>query len=373
MSDSLGLYVHIPFCERKCAYCDFPSFAGQTPRQAPYVTKLCEEIREKGEELGRPPADTVFIGGGTPSMLAPELMKKVLLALRDSFDIAPSAEISCEANPGTLTPRFLQTLKEGGVNRLSLGAQSAHEDELKLLSRVHDWAQVVSSVKLAREYGFSNLNLDLMSGLPGQTWDKLRASVEMALQLKPTHLSCYSLIVEEGTSFAALFEQGRLNLPGEEEERALYHNTGAFLTRTGYHHYEISNYALPGHECRHNRNCWLYHDYLGFGLSAAGLYKGRRFKNPSTLDGYLNGEPPEITELSPEDKAFEQTMLGLRLREGVRETAFLEKQGKTLLETYPEALARHEKDGLLVHEQGFWRLTDKGLDLMDQVLIDLLP
>lgn len=373
MDKHLGLYVHIPFCERKCAYCDFPSYAGQEARQAPYADKLCAEIAAKGSELGRPQADTVFIGGGTPSVLSPELMARVLKTLRDSYDIAPGAEISCEANPGTLTPEFLKVLKEGGVNRLSLGAQSAHADELAALSRIHDWEQVVSSVQLAKEMGFLNFNLDLMSGLPGQTWDRLKVSLQKAVALKPTHLSCYSLIIEEGTPFHTLFEKGQLNLPTEEEEREMYHKTRGFLEAAGYPQYEISNYAQPGFECRHNKNCWLYHDYLGFGLSAAGLYRGKRQKNPDGLDGYLMGEKPLIETLSGREQVFEQVMLALRLKEGLNPEAFYHKQGMSLEEAFPGAIDRHIRGGLLTREQGRLRLTEMGFDLMDRVLLDLLP
>lgn len=369
----LGLYVHIPFCERKCAYCDFPSYAGQKEQQAPYVDKLCAEIRLKGEELNHPQADTVFLGGGTPSVLPPDLIGKVLEALRDSFNVLPGAEITCEANPGTLTPDFLMELREKGVNRLSLGAQSVHRDELKLLSRIHDWDMVVSSVHLAREMGFSNINLDLMSALPGQTWDKLQDSLQKAVALKPAHLSCYSLIVEEGTPFHALFEKGQLNLPDEETEREMYHKTAAFLEQAGYQQYEISNFCLPGFECRHNKNCWLYRDYLGFGLSAASLFRGVRQKNPDTLSAYLDGLAPMREELTGRDMAFEQVMLGLRLREGVSAEAFKKRRGQGLFEVFPKALERHIEGGLLAYEKEHLFLTRKGLDLMDRVLLDLMP
>lgn len=373
MDKRLGLYVHLPFCESKCGYCDFPSFAGEEGRMPTYVEQLCAEIRAKGLELSRPKADTVFLGGGTPSLLPPELITRVLQTLRDSFDLHPEAEITCEANPGTLNRDFLAAIKAGGVNRLSLGAQSAQQEELALLCRIHDWQDVENSVNLAREMGFLNLNLDIMSGLPGQTWEKLQATLEKALRLNPTHLSCYSLIIEEDTPFYHLLEQGQLLLLDEETEREMVHSTDNYLSKAGYEQYEISNFAKPGYACLHNQNCWEYADYLGFGLSAASLYQGVRQKNTVSLGGYLSGEAPQLDPLSKQEQAFEQVMLGLRLTKGLSVAEFEKRQGKTLFEAFPKALDKHLRGGLLEQDLGRLRLTPLGFDLMDRVLLDLMP
>lgn len=369
----LGLYVHLPFCASKCGYCDFPSYAGQEAHREAYTQAVCAEITSRGAELGRPEADTVYLGGGTPSLMEVQQIAAILRALRTGFVLAQDAEITCEANPGTLKEGFLEALLEGGVNRLSLGAQSADAAELALLGRIHTWEAVEDSFRLARRAGLSNLSLDLMSGLPGQDWGTLRRSLSLALALKPRHLSCYSLILEEGTPLFARHARGEVVLPDEDSERALYWNTVRLLGEAGYPRYEISNFALPGFACRHNLNCWRYEDYLGFGASAAGLYRGVRRKNPDGLMDYLAGRPPEVVILRPDEERFEMLMLGLRTEEGLSLDAFARRFGLTVDEAWPEALARHRGDGLLAVEGGYLRLTPRGFDLMDRALVDFLP
>lgn len=373
MRDPVGLYVHLPFCRQKCAYCDFPSYAGQEQHKEAYTMAVCGEIRQRAQATGRLNVDTVYLGGGTPSVMEPEQMRQILRQLQESHLILPEAEISCEANPGTLKAEFLQVLREGGVNRLSLGAQSAHAGELAKLGRIHTWEAVEDSFALARSAGFENISMDLMSALPGQTWDDLEETLVKALALGPDHLSCYSLILEEGTPLYAQYERGRLELPDEDAERAMYWNTVRLLEDAGYLQYEISNFARPGRECRHNLNCWHYHDYLGFGASAAGLYRGQRRKNPSDLQGYLQGQAPEVEELGPPDARFEMLMLGLRLNSGLDMNEFEARMGITLEKAWPEALNKHLADGLLEFFKGSLRLTRRGFDLMDRVLLDFLP
>jgi len=375
MNSSLpvGIYVHFPFCERKCAYCDFPSYAGQEGRREEYIDVLLAEIRERRQTTGPLSVDTVFLGGGTPSLMEPRQVAVVLTALRAAYDIQPEAEITCEMNPGSVSPGFLDMLRDQGVNRLSLGAQSADEHELRFLGRVHTWRQVVASVDLVRGMGFHNINLDLMTALPGQRHDTLFRSLQAALALEPSHLSCYSLIIEEGTPFHQRFLKGGLDLPGEEEERAMYWDTAALMMQQGYEHYEISNFALPGRRCRHNENTWRYRDYLGFGASAAGLYRNRRRKNPDDLFDYLKGVPPLMEDLQPRDTQFEQLMLALRLREGLSLAAFQARQGLLPRQIWPREIQRHITGGLLEETAGYLRLTDRGYDLMDLVLLDFLP
>lgn len=373
MAKPLGLYVHFPFCRSKCAYCDFPSFPGQEVLREPYARAVCAEIRARGAELGRPAADTAFLGGGTPSLMEPGQIRSVLIALREAFALAPDAEITIEANPGTLTPGFLAALRDGGANRLSLGAQSAKADELRLLGRAHRWEDVTASVRLAREAGFFNLNLDLMCGLPGQDWAGLKDTLEQALALNPAHLSCYSLILEEGTPLAERVNQGSLGMPGEEEERELYWNAVRFLEAEGYPQYEISNFARPGFRCRHNLNCWNYEEYLGFGAAAAGFYGGARRRNPPGIAAYLAGALPEEEAVTRADAAFERVMLGLRLKDGLDLEAFRQAQGREVREAFPEAVSQNLAWGLMEEKDGRLRLTARGYNVMDRALLDFLP
>ncbi|NLX83487.1 MAG: radical SAM family heme chaperone HemW [Clostridiales bacterium] len=373
MMRPVGIYIHLPFCERKCAYCDFPSFPGQLQHRAEYTKKVMAEIGERADRLGSLQVDTVFLGGGTPSMMEKGQIAAILRQVRSRFEVLPDAEISCETNPGSLSEGFLEELKGAGVNRLSLGAQSAHADELELLKRVHTWEQVVASVQMARLAGFDNINLDLMSALPRQTWEKMRVTLKAALELAPSHLSVYSLIIEEGTPFFARYENGEMVLPDDETERAIYWNTVRFLEQAGYAQYELSNFARDGKVCRHNLNTWRYHDYLGFGASAAGLYLGVRRKNPDDLFDYLQGVAPAVDILSPADARFEQLMLALRLVEGLSLDAFVRRQGISALKLWPEAIKAHIQGGLLTLTGGRLKPSRLGFDLMDRALLDFLP
>ena len=370
MKKELGLYVHIPFCRQKCAYCDFPSFAGRENLMEAYVGRLVAEMKEK-----RDPSiviATLYIGGGTPSLLPPGLMERLLSELRGQFPFLPDAECSCECNPGTVTEDFLRVLKNGGVNRLSFGAQAFQSSLLRLLGRIHTWEQVKSSVRMAQDQGFANLNLDLMLGLPGQTLSDVSETLDAALALSPTHLSCYGLIVEEGTKMHAMVESGKWKLPDEETEREMYELCRAVLSRHGFSQYEISNFALPGFACRHNVDCWRRKEYMGLGCAACGFLNNVRFRNPDSLDGYLKGEPPEETVISPVDAMFESVMLGLRMTEGVSEEAFLRMHGVSLWDVYGKKLKKSIELGLVERENGFLRLTRRGMDVQNRVLVDLL-
>ncbi len=370
MKKELGLYVHIPFCRQKCAYCDFPSFAGKENLMEAYTERLIAEMKEKRDPSAV--IATLYIGGGTPSLLPPELMERILQELHGQFDFLPDAECSCECNPGTVTEDFLRVLKKGGVNRLSFGAQAFQFSLLRLLGRIHTWEQVKSGVRMARDQGFFNLNLDLMLGLPGQTIDDVAETLDAALALSPTHLSCYGLIVEEGTKMHAMVESGQWKLPDEETERAMYELCRATLAGHGFSQYEISNFSLPGFQCRHNVDCWRRKEYLGLGCAACGFINNIRFRNPAAMDGYLRGEPPEETVISPEDARFESVMLGLRMTEGVSEDAFLRMHGVPLWDAYGEKLKASLDLGLVVRENGFLRLTRRGMDVQNRVLVDLL-
>ncbi len=373
MMTPVGVYIHLPFCERKCAYCDFPSFPGQKQHRAAYTKAVMAEIRERAARVGRLGVDTIFLGGGTPSMMEQGQIADILNQVRDSFEVQTDAEITCEANPGSISPDFLGELRKSGVNRISIGAQSAHAEELRLLERVHDWAQVIQAVRAARDAGFLNINLDLMSALPHQTWDRMRATLDAALALCPSHLSVYSLIIEEGTPFYDRYESGDLSLPDEETERTIYWHTVRYLKKAGFSQYELSNFARDNQVCRHNLNTWRYHDYLGFGASAAGLYLGTRRKNPNDLFDYLKGKAPALDVLRPADTRFEQLMLALRLNEGLSLDAFTRRQGISALAVWPDAILRHIEGGLLELTDERLRLTRLGFDLMDRALLDFLP
>jgi oxygen-independent coproporphyrinogen-3 oxidase len=368
----IGLYVHVPFCVSKCAYCDFASYATRQSDIPRYVEAVVREITRRGEETGHPRADTIFLGGGTPSLLDTFQVTRILEALREAFPIDEGAEITCECNPGTLTMPFAQALRNAGGNRLSLGAQAAQARLLRLIGRIHTWEQVIASVQIAHEAGFENINLDLMFGLPSQTVADLQETLEAALALCPTHLSCYGLMVEEGTPISRDIAAEKLALPDEEVEREMYELAGQTLAQRGFHHYEISNFAREGYECRHNLGCWTRVPYLGFGCAAHSFFEQRRTMNPSTLDAYLAGEEPETEPISSEEARFESMMLGLRMTRGVRNEDFTRMHGMSIREAFGEKLDQPINAGLLEWHEGALRLTRLGMDLQNSVLVDLL-
>lgn len=366
-----GLYLHIPFCKSKCAYCDFASFAGQESKMAAYAEKVKQEIAEKA---ARYPVtiSTLFIGGGTPSVFPAEEMNGILQTLHAHFPFAPDAECTCEMNPGTVTPAFLRMLKENGINRLSFGAQASQRPLLALLGRIHVWEDVEHAFSLARSEGFVNLNLDIMLGLPTQTEQDVRETLEKALALAPTHLSCYGLIVEEGTKLHRQVENGLWVLPDEETERREYQLCREMLSACGFQQYEISNFALPSFPCRHNLDCWRRKEYIGIGSAACGFMGNMRWQNPPALSDYLQGIPAEETIISPEEAQFESMMLGLRTMEGVREEAFYSMHGVTLQQAFGKKLQKPLQEELIRWEEGRVFLTRKGMDLQNRILVELL-
>ncbi len=369
----LGLYLHVPFCAQKCSYCDFPSWGRRMALRQPYVEKVAEEIHHRALEAKGRVADTVYIGGGTPSLLQPSQLTLLLNALRQAFDIALGAEITCEANPGMLSDSFLQAAVQGGINRISLGAQASQPDMLRLLGRKHDWQQVVDTVAKVRENGITNINVDLMFGLPGQTLSQWEETLCKALELPVTHLSCYGLIPEEGTPLNERLQQGEISLPEVEKEREMYDRALALLQDAGFMQYEISNFAKPGYACRHNEGCWDRVPYLGFGCAAHSLIDtALRRQNPMTLKGYLQEEEADMQALPLKEQMFETMMLGLRKTEGVSLQKFEQTYGISLQNFYNDRLTPSLQRGLLVYEQGFLRLTRQGMDLMNAVLLDLM-
>jgi oxygen-independent coproporphyrinogen-3 oxidase len=368
----IGLYVQVPFCASKCAYCDFASYAGREADIPRYVDAVIREIVRRGAETGHPRADTVFLGGGTPSLLDERQITRILDALHGAFPIEEGAEITCECNPGTLTARLAHALRKAGVNRLSIGAQARQARLLRLLGRIHDWQGVVASVETARQAGFDNINLDLMFGLPSQNVPDFRETLQAAIALSPSHLSCYGLIVEEGTPISRDIAEGKLALPDEEAEREMYELARHTLAADGFDQYEISNFARPGHACRHNLGCWTRVPYLGFGCAAHSFFEQCRTMNPSRIDAYLAGDEPKTERISREEARFESMMLGLRLTRGVKNEDFADMHGMSIREAFGEKLDALINSGLLQWHEGALRLTRLGMDLQNSVLVELM-
>jgi oxygen-independent coproporphyrinogen-3 oxidase len=368
----IGLYVHVPFCASKCAYCDFASYAGREADIPGYVDAVVREITRRGADTGHPKADTIFLGGGTPSLLDEFQITRILEALWEAFPIEEDAEVTCECNPGTLTTPWAESLRKAGVNRLSMGAQAKQARLLRLVGRIHDWEQVIASVEIARQAGFDNINLDLMFGLPSQPVSDLRETLEAAMALSPTHLSCYGLIVEEGTPICRDVAAGKLALPEEEVEREMYELARKTLAEHDFQQYEISNFARQGYACRHNIGCWTRVPYLGFGSAAHSFFDECRTMNPSEIDAYLAGEEATTEQISREEARFESMMLGLRMTCGVKDEDFTEMHGMSIREAFGEKLDQPINLGLLEWHEGALRLTRLGMDLQNSVLVDLL-
>ena len=386
MSGGMELYLHMPFCVRKCAYCDFLSFPSGAETQRMYAKRLMKDIDVMGKRYGEIPVETIFIGGGTPSVPDSALIVEIMEHVRHAFHVADGAEISMEANPGTVTREKLTDYRKAGINRLSFGLQSANDRELKLLGRIHTWAEFLESFTLARECGFANLNIDLMSALPGQTCESWKETLSRVTDLDPEHISAYSLIIEEGTPFGERYgsEEGRKLLPDEDSEREMYHETKRFLKDCGYERYEISNYARPGYACRHNIGYWTGVEYLGLGLGASSLAGGKRFQVTADLNRYLTftkeelaagAQYEEIHEVSRQERMEEFMFLGLRLTGGVCTAEFERRFGVTMEAVYGEVIERLLKEGLLeasAQTDSHIRLTEYGLDVSTYALAEFL-
>ena len=324
---SISIYIHIPFCVKKCQYCDFLSAPADSRAQEVYLRALKQEIREQAARYREYEVQTVFIGGGTPTAVPYEELCEILKTVFSCYRVNPQAEISMEANPGTVTKEALLAYRRAGINRLSIGLQSADDGELKLLGRIHTFGDFQQTYRWAQEAGFTNINLDVMSALPGQSVGNYRKTLETVLSLKPQHISAYSLIVEEGTPFYEKYGQEseklqatgekQPDLPSEEEEREMYALTEKLLAAAGYHRYEISNYALPGRECRHNLVYWKRGNYVGFGLGAASMVENVRFENTREMQEYLAeyaGAPDteevftEVTQGDAQELSKEQSL-----------------------------------------------------------------
>lgn len=406
----LELYLHIPFCERKCAYCDFLSAPADLPVRISYIKKLQEEIAYYGAQYGEYQVSSIFFGGGTPTILEGYQLAAILETVKEHFNITTDAEITVECNPGTLTAGKAEKLVQAGFNRLSMGLQSADDRELHLLGRIHNFAQFLESYDLARKAGFQNINVDLMSALPGQTLKSWQDTLQKVTALRPEHISAYSLIIEEGTPFYERFaEDERIReegghprlLPEEDVERQMYELTETFLHTKGYERYEISNYAKPGYECRHNCGYWTRKDYLGLGLGASSLVEHQRFQNTSELKTYLEqeyspqceGQHERIAEtiqlqeetgltqtghhihietLDKKSEMEEFMFLGLRLMAGISRQQFEKKFQVTLNSVYGEVFRKLKGEQLIEEVAGYVRLTEHGIDVSNYVLAEFL-
>lgn len=418
----LELYIHIPFCVRKCAYCDFLSFPSGEEERERYVERLTEEIEEAGAVSEGYVATAIFFGGGTPSVLTPKQTERILNAVKKSFYVAEDAEITTEVNPGTADREKLEAWRQAGINRLSFGLQSTENRELQYLGRIHTMEDFLESYRAAREAGFENINIDLMSALPGQTVSSWEKTLRTVVSLQPEHISAYSLIIEEGTPFCQLFGEdgdaaeekkrrqslGIPELPDEDAERRMYYDTERILGEAGYHRYEISNYAKPGYECRHNKGYWTGTEYLGLGLGASSYINIRREKGEAakisasgkesgdrrqlerrsnvrdfktylslTREDFRAGRQIEERALLTNQAMMEEFMfLGLRLTEGISEMEFFRRFSCTLETVYgdvleklagQELMERYEREGA-----AFWRLTKRGIDVSNCVLAEFL-
>ena len=372
--DSLELYFHIPFCIKKCDYCDFLSGPVSRAGQEAYIYALLREMETVSKNLEKRLVDTVFIGGGTPSVPECDVMEKLLQGLRDYFLFSADAEVTIEANPGTLTPEKLSIYRKYGINRISIGLQSPKNKELAMLGRIHNYAQFLESFQMARAAGFSNINVDLMFAIPGQSYDGWIENLQTVAALGPEHISAYSLIIEEGTPFF----RKKLDLPDEDTEYRMYEDVAAVLKEYGYHQYEISNYAKAGYECRHNEGYWQRKDYLGLGLGAASLLGMERFSNTSDMQEYLkNSSVPEKIRknrelLTREDEMAEFMFLGLRMTQGVSKKEFQEYFGTAIENIYGEVLKKYKKQGLLLEESGRIFLSREGIHVSNAVMAEFL-
>lgn len=376
---ALELYIHIPFCVRKCAYCDFLSFSAPERAYGDYMEKLIEEMYGQRESFQDYRVVSIFLGGGTPSILPPNLIEALFLVLYECFDVAEDAEITIEANPGTLTMEKLETYRMSGINRLSIGLQSSDDQELKTLGRIHCYDDFLKSYQRARQAGFTNINVDLMSGLPGQTVQSWKNTLRKVMMLKPEHISAYSLIIEEGTPFYQRYHEDASAFPNEEMDREMYHLTKELMAAQGYERYEISNYAKPGFECRHNCGYWTGVDYLGLGLGASSYTHGFRYHNTSDLQEYLSldlseagAAAREIEKLSLDEKMEEFMFLGLRMMKGVSGSEFMERFGQNMWNVYGDVFSKLEKQGLIEVDYPVVRLSEFGIDVSNRVFEEFL-
>ena len=369
----LGLYLHVPFCRSKCLYCDFCSFPNRGEEQyRAYTDALCRDLTARAGECRRYEVDTVYLGGGTPTVLPSECLSKILDTVSANYALTSDAEITVECNPVTGDPALFEALRRAGVNRLSLGVQSVHADELRALGRLHRLSDVESTLRDARAAGFENISVDVMFGIPHQSVARYLETLERLVALEPTHLSAYGLTVEEETPFGRMGE--RLVLPDEEDVRRMYFLGAEFLERAGYRQYEISNFAKEGYASRHNLKYWSCEEYLGFGPAAYSDFGGKRFGNSRDLDAYLAGRPilSECETPSGEERKNEYVMLRMRTAQGVRTDDYARRFGTFFEADFGQRLERYIDGGFVRRGQERWAFTREGMYVSNAILSEIL-
>ena len=370
---TIGLYIHIPFCRQKCLYCDFPSWAGKEEQMQEYVDALTKEIKNRSSEYADRKVVSVFFGGGTPTTLSIPMLEQLMQAVLENWDISEDAEITTEANPGTLDREMADALKKMGFNRLSMGVQAWQNRLLKELGRIHTIESFQENYQAVREAGFENVNTDLMFALPNQTMADWQETVKNIVTLEPEHISAYSLILEEGTPFFDRYEKGELEPAEEELDREMYHWVVDYLAEMGYEQYEISNFAKNGRQSRHNRIYWQAEEYLGMGLGSHSYMEGERFHNIYDLQEYIKADgdgsllKEEIEVITEEDALAEFMFLGLRLTEGVSFRRFRERFGQEMKNIYGSQIEELVRDDLLEEDETGIRLTRRGVDISNFV------
>lgn len=375
--DKISLYIHIPFCAQKCLYCDFPSFARKDHLRKAYIEALNKEIISLREKHNNLEISTIFIGGGTPSVLEANELECLLKEVA-KLNMAKDIEYSMECNPGNLTEEKLEVMKKYGVNRISMGLQAKQDNLLKGLGRIHNYKTFKENFLLAKKVGFNNINVDLMFGLPNQSLNEWEETLREIISLEPAHISAYSLIIEEGTAFYNLYENDKLKLPTEEEERKMYHLAKKILEENGFNQYEISNYAKDGKECRHNLAYWNMDNWIGVGSAAASYINGKRIKNISSVEEYINsinekGEAiEEIINNSKNDNMEEFMFMGLRKINGIDENEFKNRFSMNINDVYGEILNKYIDEGLLIRESGRIFLSEKGIEISNVIMADFL-
>ena len=379
---SIGLYIHIPFCNSKCSYCDFNSYAGKLHWQDRYFKALEKELSLYAEKVnamyGHSTVETVFVGGGTPSAVDAQHIYNILNHCRRQLNIGAAAELSMESNPGTLTAEKLHIYREAGITRISMGLQAAQPHLLKFLGRRHTAQQFAEGVQLAKQAGFTNLNGDVIFGIPGQTMQHWKETLELLVNLQIQHISAYSLKIEEGTLFGDMYEKGTLKPVEDELDREMYHYAIQYLKEHGLNHYELSNFSVPSFECKHNLIYWQEREYIGLGAGAHSFLNNKRFSNEAKLETYIqmveDGLIPVIEdiEVTREDEMAEYMFLGLRLLKGVSEKEFVDRFGVSMKKKYNAQIDKLCKAGLVSLDNETVKLTTKGLDLANIVFMEFL-
>lgn len=377
--EELAMYIHIPFCISKCYYCDFNSYSDKNEYILDYIKHVNNELKMYSKIVSKYKIKTIFIGGGTPSSIKASYIYEILKNIYKNFNVSDIIEVSIELNPKTVDDEKLKTYKEIGINRISIGCQSLQDKILKSIGRVHTSSDFHKTYELIIKHGFSNINVDLMFGLPEQSTNDVLSTLSDITSLEVNHISLYSLIIEEGTKFYNWYNNSKIKLPEEDEERNMYHQSIDYLKDQGYNHYEISNFAKSGFECEHNLFYWQLKPYIGIGLGAHSNIGGKRFWNYGDFESYfvnirdgmfpISGEEVINTEM----EMAEFLILGLRLIKGISKKEFYQRFNISVDDVYGEVLKTHRESGLLYIDEEYIKFTSKGLDLANLVLVDLLP